>query len=524
MAPAKKPAEPQGWEPVDTAPGWEPVDASTTLATEPDRHEPEARTVGNYGSEIMYGAGRGIKNDVVGAFNTVAHPIKTASDVYSGTVNALEAAKKEEHDLQSTYPRSGVPPTRSIRNNLIRGNAALLTFLEQNPLTGSVVQKAESGNGIASPESVGAGVEGAVTVGAPELLGKGVSAAVDTAKNFRPKSSPEVVTPSETNAREVAGVINPPGGVKPSLIRSIQRELPGIKDYAKRTNNPLNTQAELLKAAQGYSKEGLDHFNNLILGPLKDIKVGEDGTLGQINKRISDINDNLRKSDVRAASGGQALSFIEQSGLENELGHLQSVLYDNLSKRTGIPVESLKELRQSYGGGFSLKDSLEAAENARLTREHSLNQRGSSTPMDKGSLLKHGLQKLKGGEQAIADRSMQKALAKHEATPRNLPQPKPANPEADAAARTSAQGEALRAHEGETTSQAMNAKKAPLVQELSQRNSELKRLQDSEKHLASLPEHPTTSQTLAKVRAQIKSTQADIGRINTNLRSVLAGK
>lgn len=416
--------------------------SNTGQVAAPTAPQPLARTPGNYALETLYGIGRGLKNDAAGLATTVYNPTAALANLYTQTKDALSSASQEYRD-NAAAPRGQ------------RLAAATLTGLENAPIVGGMVQHAEQGGTTPlSPESVGAAAEGTTTLEAPGAIGKAARAGVDTARTFRPTSSPSIVPPQEIAARDVAGAIQPPGGVKPQLIRSVSKEMPGIKDYAARTDNPLNTQAELLKAARGYSQEGLDHYNTEILGPLKDIKVkmGPEGTLtrlGDINERIGQINDQLRMSNARSASGGQSLSVMEQSGLEDELSFLRHKLYSNLSERTGVPVEELKYLRESYGGGFSVADSLEAAENARLTRKFSTLERGAATPLDRSGILKQGVQAVRGGEQAIADRTMQKSLAKIPAQPRTLPSPQPMDAAATAAAREAAQREFIRMHESD---------------------------------------------------------------------------
>ena len=108
----------------------------------------EARTFGNYAKETAYGVGRGLRDDVTGAASLIAHPRKTAADFGSQLDAATDAQNKEWSDTK------GQPIGRRI-------GAAGLSFLEQAPLVGGMVQKAEQGGGrMASPEAVGAAAEG----------------------------------------------------------------------------------------------------------------------------------------------------------------------------------------------------------------------------------------------------------------------------------------------------------------------------------------------------------------------------
>jgi hypothetical protein len=95
--------------------------------------------------------------------------------------------------------------------------------------------------------------------------------AVSRFRNFRPKPSPNIVSPAETAARNLTNAINPEPARAPSYIKAAQTEVPNVLDYARRTNNPLRTQAEFAKAAEGNAQEAANHYNNNVLGPNKDI-------------------------------------------------------------------------------------------------------------------------------------------------------------------------------------------------------------------------------------------------------------
>jgi hypothetical protein len=124
---------------------------------------PLDRTAANYGKEIVYGVGRGLKNDVVGTYETVRHPIDTATGMVHQTKEAMDAASKsrEEERGSSVGARLAAP---------------VLAFAEKAPVVGGMVQKAESGKGYASPESVGASAEAITTLEAPDLAIKGIKA------------------------------------------------------------------------------------------------------------------------------------------------------------------------------------------------------------------------------------------------------------------------------------------------------------------------------------------------------------
>lgn len=354
-------------------PGATLVADTGTPPSAPDRHEPEARTAGNYGAEILYGAGRGIKNDVAGAFQTAMHPIKTASDLYSGTIKAVDAAKKEEHDLQDAYPRSGVSPTRSVKNNLVRGGAAMLTFLDSNPLTGSMVQRAESGSGIGSPESVGAGVEGAVTFATPELLGKGLKGAA-TGKFVTEKIPTGLVNQLiRPMAADVKFGKNPARAIlREGLVGNTLEQL-GDNTYAKlREIGPeLDKQAKLptnaskvvdaqaaIKPVDEAMADAAKAGNLKLWNSLKDMRY--ELTTNFKPFRDAKGNVSLRPAGPRnlQMSPAEALEFKRQVAdrirwdgndpFNNDLNGVRGEVYGKLKDSVNTAVPGLRELNERY--------------------------------------------------------------------------------------------------------------------------------------------------------------------------------
>jgi hypothetical protein len=139
-----------------------PISAQSTAPA--PRNQPEARTFGNYASEIARGVGRGLKNDVVGLATTVNNPTAALSDLYSQTKDAATEAAKE---FRQTAP---APMGQRVAATALKG-------LENAPMIGGMVQHAEQGGTKpGSPESVGAAAEGVTTFEAPGLAVKGVKA------------------------------------------------------------------------------------------------------------------------------------------------------------------------------------------------------------------------------------------------------------------------------------------------------------------------------------------------------------
>jgi hypothetical protein len=267
--------------------------------------------------------------------------------------------------------------------------------------------------------------QGIGAAGAGEAIGGGIGKLSKFGETMRPSPSTAIVPPAELHARSLMQSILPPEGVTPQTINAAQREAPMVRAFADRTGNPMKTQIEGLKASEGVAQEGLQHFNQHFLDPYKDESVpltggiskelGSRATIGQINGRISDINDMMRNSMTRAKSQGAQMSAQEQLGLESEAKGLRSRLYDEISQRTGVDPEEIKGMREGYGGQFTLRNALESAGNSRLERTGRMSQGRTGidmSPPTLGDLPGRVLNWARGGEQAIADRQFANRIQK----------------------------------------------------------------------------------------------------------------
>lgn len=318
-----------------------------------------------------------------------------------------------------------------------------------------------------------------------QALGGAVGGGLDATaalRDLRPSPSPSIVSPEEMAARNVAKTVLPPGGIKPEFLTSLQSELPAVKAYAARTGNPLNTQIEGLKASQGVAQEGLDHYKNQILAPAKGTPVtfepgqtelGTKATIGDIDSRITKLNHMIDTS--KASSGGQTLDVLAKSKFEDELETLRSALYSNLSRESGIPAESIQQLREGYGGEFSLANAIEAADNARLTRTGQRSQGQETINLKPPTLLdlpSRFLTTMRGGEQAIADRQFSRALKPISPVEPSLPGPppipEPLRPLLESQNRDMATKEVLNAHDLEQQAQAASDARASRAAEARQ--------------------------------------------------------
>lgn len=291
----------------------------------------------------------------------------------------------------------------------------------------------------------------------------------------RPASSPAIVPPEEIQAQKIAQSILPPGGIKPELVKSIQAEAPAVVEYAQRTGNPLNTQAEGLKAAQGVAQEGLEHYQQQVLQPVAgrsvvldsgSTELGDKATIGDIDSRITKLNKLVNTAPANSA--GAALDVLAKSKWTDELGYLRNKLYSSLEQTTGIPAADIQQLREGYGGEYSLANNLEAAQNARLTRTGQAAQ-GQATIAGQvltslADVPMKGINLLRGGEQAISDRQFSSAMKGVKPQAPIRPVPPPIDTDAAAANRASAQQEFLRAQQGEQAAQDASVQRSQQAQ------------------------------------------------------------
>lgn len=372
----------------------------------------------------------------------MAHPLKAAAKAALGPAGAFVEG------LYNQVKQSG-SALGDAATSYAQGNAPgmVANAVKAIPIVGPAMDKAADQYADKNYAGEAGTLTGAAAQAAPMVAG-----AVDSAlpnrtpipnpslpnamAKFRPKSSPAIVPPEEVQAQKIAQSILPPGGIKPEQVQAIQAEAPAIKEYAQRTGNPLNTQAEGLKAAQAVAQEGLDHFNNNILGPVAKDSVnlgagktdlGNSATLGQISDEISSLNKQV--NTAKAASAGDALTMMaKKGGVMDQLQYLRGVLYDNLSSKTGIPPADLQSLREGYGGQFTTADALESAQSARLTRTGRASQGVQtigSVPTSLADIPGKLYTAAKGGEQAISDRQFSSAMAdvQPQAPTRPIPNP-----------------------------------------------------------------------------------------------------
>jgi len=415
--------------------------------------------------------------------HAVAHPIETltpAVDLASDVIHGRPASDNNPivQGVQGAVANAKAKYEQGMEDFKKTG-AYLQTrrdFANAIPVIGPILEKGEqqtdSGNnagamGTLAGLGVAAVAPKVIETAAPAIADT-ISAtpdAIDAAKQYvRPKPTAAIVAPEEMQAQKIAQSILPPGGIKPEFLQSIQAEAPAVKAYADRTGNPLNTQAEGLKAAQGVAQEGLQHYQSEVLAPVANRSVvldpantdlGDKATIGDIDSRITKLNKLINTAPANSA--GAALDVLAKSKWSDEVGYLRSKLYPALETTTGIPAADIQQLREGYGGEFSLANNLEAAQNARLTRTGQLSQ-GQQTvagkvPTSLADIPMKVVNAARGGEQAISDRQFSSAMQGVKGVEPIRPTPPPIDTDAAAAQQAAAQQEFLRQHQLEQASQ-----------------------------------------------------------------------
>jgi len=261
----------------------------------------------------------------------------------------------------------------------------------------------------------------------------------DVAERYGSGYYSPVIPPELQQANKIAKSIRPPGGIPLGFEEDLASELPKVKAFAGETGNPLHSQWEAAQAAKALAQKGLEHERTNLLGPFENDLISTRGTgyqgpasgegnyasLGQINKRISDINDEIREAK-RAKTVGQQLSRENNiADLEAEGKNLRELYLKELGKRTGLEPEEIGNFRQSYGKQFSIADTIDAARRARSGEVAATAERGSPTPISTPNVLQHAFDKLRGGQDYIANAKFRKYIKPIEGRPQLFPAPKP---------------------------------------------------------------------------------------------------
>lgn len=328
--------------------------APQKTATTPTAPQPEARTAGNYAGEIVRGVGRGIVDDVTGLYNTVRHPRQTVAAVLPDLI----------------LPGVGLIPALQAGREAAKGSSApvtqgTLTTLENLPLVGPLVQRAEQGGGVASPESVGAATEGITEIAAPEAIAptlRGAKALGGRAVEAITKTSPREMGPlvektraenaASTKAAADAQVVETQRAAHRKILDESSRELQARVETAR--NNALKAGNEKFNAV----REKLNHLP-ADMEKVNDAYQAAHESLGELQAEPP-ILKRLGKTLEQAK---ETLSYKDLQSLYSELGKELSKgslpgttyhAYDVLQEAVG---EDMQRIADSQGAGAELTDA-----------------------------------------------------------------------------------------------------------------------------------------------------------------------
>jgi hypothetical protein len=321
--------------------------------------QPLARTPGNYAKEAAYGVGRGLKNDVVGFYEAVRHPHDTVTGLVKQNIVAGHAA---------TLANKQMDAGRGMKSL-----AGLQAYLENAPIVGSMVRKAESGDGYVSPESVGAAAEGMTTIAAPELLGKGIKAGVTS--NLVTKSIPKglITQLIRPMAADVKFGKNPTEAVLREGLTGNTLEQLGDKTFDRlheigreldtKANDPsiANTKVDTSGAMQPLNdalKDALKSGNRKLFRSLSELKKEIEWKWKPVrtpNGGVVMRPDGLKNMTMSPA---EALEFKRQIGdrirwdgnnpFNNDINAALGSVYGKLKDTVNQAVPGLKDLNERY--------------------------------------------------------------------------------------------------------------------------------------------------------------------------------
>ena len=343
-----------------------------------------------------------LANVASGAAGVIRHPLKTAEGILSSGFGIRPLVENAEDAVLQAAGKPARWNTPLVPNNPVDASRAIGSGL------------ALGGLGNLGGTALSAVPDAAYNVG------DAISRGSDAVENYlRPKPSPLIVSKQQMAARNLAQAVLPDLKDAPNFIQAAAQEIPNILEYAKNTNNPLNTQLELAEAAKGHAQAITDFKNNQLMGDLANKYVDTSGTgfgsqvgegprtqatLGDIDQRITAINKQLDMPKLNADDMRRALA--SKDDLQAEASRLRDILHQSLADARGITPEQVADIRQRAGRSWELANDIDAATTRRVLQQGVDQQ----APQSIGKIPEQAIHSQIGGRMGIADRAMQKAL------------------------------------------------------------------------------------------------------------------
>jgi hypothetical protein len=336
-------------------------------------------------------------------------------------VHPVETAKAALSPIPAGRAVLGNVPIPAPETNSISSFAAKATDALQHPK--DTLMKA--GGYLEALPGLAIGLKGA-----SEIPG----AAADTKSYLRPTPSESVVPAPEMASRRLAQAVLPRGKDAASFIKAAPEEVPNILAHAKETGNPLNTQLEFSKAAQGHAQNVRDFYENQILKPNdREVSVpanyggekanreGNSARLSDIDRRVVQINKELSGAYKKGSADDVRSSLASKADLESERDKLTGILHNELAKSTGLDPLDIAGIRQRVGRAYELGNDVESAVIGRMQGEGKADQ----GPFHLSQIPAKAIETIRGGPTAIADRAFQRSIRNFPGEPQPLPALRP---------------------------------------------------------------------------------------------------
>lgn len=326
----------------------------------PAQSQPEARTVGNYLSEAARGVGRGIKNDVVGLKDLALHPGEVGQSMRDQAIRDYILTNQNIKDTQ------GQPIGR-------RAVAGALTALENAPMIGDVVKRAEQGGTTpGSPEALGAAAEAATTLEAPKAIAKlpeiirtapeAARTAVDAVTGTGPRATRDLVKDTK--------VANAAGEAKAGASQAVENQRTGLQKKINETSEELRGRIET--ARENAKKIGNEKYN-AVNEKLNEVPANQgaiiDGLVNagekikgsqvkgsEANPRIlQDVEDRIQRGDEFTYEDLQGYySELNSELIKGTLPGDVYAAYDALHDAIG---NEMQRIADEHGAGEQLSDA-----------------------------------------------------------------------------------------------------------------------------------------------------------------------
>lgn len=325
--------------------------------------------------------------DGVGADDQAATPPPAAVPTANQSIVERIQAHIDKSTGPSTEPNAGA---RAV-DNLGRGVAASTVGVAAHPWEAIKSIFAQATDPVAAMQTVKQLYGQPVAYSVGQFLGPALfthafggimGAAGDTAAGINP--APSYVSPVEMGVRGLVKSLKlPVNMIEPTVQNLLGVDGDGttmrmVQAWAAKEGKPINTPLDFAKGARAAADDLKNHYQNDILGPHKDVWIKFDdnfspiqnrsdmATLGNIDKRIADINKQLDQAYQAEANGNP--SPIAKAPLEAEADRLRSVLYPALAKQTGLPESTVARIRTGYGKLYGVEDAMTRAVNGQTTR------------------------------------------------------------------------------------------------------------------------------------------------------------